>query len=131
MAESTGLQPNIPIKGVTIYDKGSAVFDREATVVGNGSINLFFSSSDLSSVSKSLLCLGCKISEVVCEPNTEMESMNEIDEKYAMNTLIGCRVALKMRRDNEVIIITGVIGFGESIEKKNFHTCFQKVPKLK
>ena len=46
------------ITGVTLYDNGYAVFQREATVQGHGSINLYFTPEQMKSVLESLQFLG-------------------------------------------------------------------------
>ncbi len=58
MAESAEVQRGMVIKGVTLYDNGYAVFEREATIQGHGSIDLFFSSNLMKSVLETIQFLG-------------------------------------------------------------------------
>ena len=47
----------MPIKGVTLYDNGYAVFQREAIIQGDGSIDLYFPSDQMKAVLESLVFL--------------------------------------------------------------------------
>ena len=47
----------MPITGVTLYDNGYAVFQREAVIQGNGSIDLYFPSDQMKAVLESLIFL--------------------------------------------------------------------------
>lgn len=58
MAEQQVHQHGMVIKAVTLYDNGYAVFEREATIQGHGSIDLFFSSAHMESVLETIQFLG-------------------------------------------------------------------------
>ena len=48
---------DMPITGVTLYDNGYAVFQREAIIQGDGSIDLYFPSDQMTAVLESLVFL--------------------------------------------------------------------------
>ena len=54
----------MPIRQVTLYDNGFAVFQREKTIQGHGSIDLYFSHEHMKSVLESLQFLGDASSKV-------------------------------------------------------------------
>ena len=56
--ESTSISALMPIVGVTLYDNGYAVFQRETTIQGQGHIDLYFPQAIMRSVLDSLQFLG-------------------------------------------------------------------------
>ena len=56
--DSQHLDLSMPVKGVTLFDNGYAVFQRETTIQGHGCIDLYFSSTHMKSVLETLQFLG-------------------------------------------------------------------------
>lgn len=56
--DSQHLDRGMPVKGVTLFDNGYAVFQRETTIQGHGRIDLYFSSVHMKSVLETLQFLG-------------------------------------------------------------------------
>ena len=121
MAESTEIQHGMVIKGITLYDNGFAVFEREAIIQGHGSIDLFFSSRRMKSVLETIQFLGeggAKVGNVAYEatkptPTIELQSSNFMVN--LLKTLMGRQMAFTFKaKADEVEFVSGkVLGFDD------------------
>jgi hypothetical protein len=96
------------ITGVTLFDNGYAVFERETTIQGNGHIDLYFPSSLMKSVLDSLQFLGAAAPNVgniayeATKPTATVEISQDDPMFTLIKTLIGNHVALQMKDDTLV-----------------------------
>jgi len=118
MAEQTEVQHGMTIKGITLYDNGYAVFEREATIVGHGSIDLYFSSSRMSSVLETIQFLGeggSKVGNVAYEATKPTPTINLKTDQFMVSllkSLMGRQMAFTFGQGNEVQHVSGkVLGF--------------------
>ena len=58
MEAALAVDAGMPVTGVTLYDNGYAVFQRETTVQGHGHVDLYFPSEHMQSVLESLQFMG-------------------------------------------------------------------------
>ena len=118
MAEQTEIQHGMTIKGITLYDNGYAVFEREATIVGHGSIDLYFSSSRMNSVLETIQFLGeggSKVGNVAYEATKPTPTLDLKTDKFMvglLKSLMGRQMAFTYRRDEIEQQVSGkVLGF--------------------
>ena len=89
--QSTGLVT----KCVTLYDNGYAVFEQEATILGCGSLDLFFSSTHMQSVLDSIQFLGEGSSKVhtiayeVTKPTASIDLQSDNPLVNLLKSLVG------------------------------------------
>ena len=112
----------MPITGVTLYDNGYAVFQRETLVQGHGSIDLYFSSAHMSSVLDSLQLMGeagKKVGNIAYEatkPTASVE-LNDRDPLVALlRSLVGRLLALQHHTDRGLETVEGrILGVDEHL----------------
>lgn len=92
----------MPITGVTLYDNGYAVFERQTTVTGNGQIDLYFPKDLMKNVLESLQFLGDASSNVgniayeATKPTASI-TINDVDPLTGLiRSLVGCQVVLQL-----------------------------------
>ncbi len=89
------------IKGVTLFDNGYAVFQREATIEGHGCLDLYFSSGHMKSVLETLQFLGeggKKVGNIAYEDTKPKASFNlQSDDPLVglLRSLVGRLVKLQ------------------------------------
>ena len=74
----------MPITGVTLYDNGYAVFEREATVHGNGQIDLYFPSELMKSVLESLEFLALSTVDAIEQRRGAVIIVDEVEVRSAL-----------------------------------------------
>lgn len=93
------------IKGVTLFDNGYAVFQRETTIQGHGSIDLYFSPSHMNSVLETLQFLGeggKKVGNIAYEatkPKPSVELQNENPLVNLLRSLMGRLIGITYKRN--------------------------------
>jgi hypothetical protein len=91
------------IKGVTLFDNGYAVFQREAIIQGHGSIDLYFSPGHMNSVLETLQFLGeggRKVGNIAYEatkPKPSVELSNNNPLLNLLGSLMGRLIILKYK----------------------------------
>ncbi len=120
MAESAEVQRGMVIKGVTLYDNGYAVFEREATIQGHGSIDLFFSSNLMKSVLETIQFLGeggSKVDNVAYEATKPTPTIELKSEKFMVNLLksqMGRQMSFTYNESDTHKFVSGkVLGFDD------------------
>lgn len=99
----------MPITGVTLYDNGYAVFEREAFIQGNGQIDLYFPQNLMKSVLESLQFLGDASSNVgnIAYEATKPKASISFDDGEPLvglvRSLVGSLVTLEMKEGGESI----------------------------
>ena len=109
------LGTGMPIKRVVLYDNGYAIFQREATVVGKGHIDLFFDVGLVQSVLQSLRFSGTAASKVgniayeVTKPraNVEISSRNPLAD--LLKKLKGNQLRLVCHEDGKREEVIGYV----------------------
>ena len=97
------LDIGMPINGVTLYDNGYAVFQREAKVVGHGHVDLYFPSEHMQSVLESLQFsgdAGRKVGNIAYEatrPSSSITVQQGSPLIGLLRSLTGVRVSLQQR----------------------------------
>lgn len=98
----------MPIVGVTLYDNGYAVFQRETTIQGQGHIDLYFPQDIMRSVLDSLQFLGDAAQHVgnIAYEARKPKASYEIDETRPLvsliKSLVGSSVKLQVRDGESV-----------------------------
>ena len=93
----------MPIRGVTLYDNGYAVFQRETTVGGHGHVDLYFPSEHMQSVLESLQFSGTagkKVGNIAYEatrPSSSIDIQRENPLLGLLRSLTGVRMSLQER----------------------------------
>ena len=93
----------MPIRGVTLYDNGYAVFQRETTVGGQGHVDLYFPSEHMQSVLESLQFSGTagkKVGNIAYEatrPSSSIDIQRENPLLGLLRALTGVRMLLQER----------------------------------
>ena len=111
----------MPITGVTLYDNGYAVFERETTVTGNGQIDLYFPTDLMKNVLESLEFLGDASANVgnIAYEATKPTANIEISESEPLlsliRSLVGCQVVLQTNDEAEQGIEGRVLGIEDNI----------------
>lgn len=94
---------SVPITGVTLYDNGYAVFERETIVNGNGQIDLFFPKTLIKDVLESLQFAGeaggnvGNIAYEATKPTANVEFNQSSPFITLLKSLVGCNVAIDMK----------------------------------
>ena len=94
----------MPITGVTLYDNGFAVFEREAMVNGNGQMDLYFPKTLIKDVLESLQFAGDAGSNVgniayeATKPTANIELDRESPFIQLLQSLVGCNVELEIKQ---------------------------------
>lgn len=123
--ESQHVDSGMSIKGVTLYDNGYAVFQREATIQGHGSIDLYFSSGHMKSVLETLQFLGDggkKVGNIAYEvikpkPSLDLQSDNPL--VGLLCSLVGRLIAIQYLVDKESQTVEGkILGVDKWIGKR-------------
>ena len=110
----------MPITGVTLYDNGYAVFEREALVNGNGQMDLYFPKSLIKDVLESLQFAGDagtnvgNIAYEATKPTASVEFDDNSPFVQLLQSLVGCRVDLEMK-DNETHECGRIVGIEREI----------------
>lgn len=112
----------MPITGVTLYDNGYAVFQRETLVEGHGSIDLYFSSAHMSSVLDSLQLSGeagkkvGNISYEATRPTASVELSDREPLVRLLRSLVGRLLSLQHITDRGLETVEGrVLGVDEHL----------------
>ena len=90
----------MPIRGVTLYDNGYAVFQRESSIQGHGNIDLYFTSEHMKSVLESLQFLGeggkqvGNIAYEATKPEASIELSNCDPLVSLIRSLVGRQVSI-------------------------------------
>ena len=107
--ESASISALMPIVGVTLYDNGYAVFQRETTIQGQGHIDLYFPQTIMRSVLDSLQFLGeaAKYVGNIAYEATKPTASYEIEEKNPLvgllKSLVGSSVKLTLCGSDDVL----------------------------
>lgn len=97
------MDAGMPITGVTLYDNGYAVFQRETTVQGHGTVDLYFPSEHMKSVLESLQFLGDagkKVGNIAYEatrPTSSITIQQQTPLIGLLRSLTGVRMSLQQR----------------------------------
>ena len=112
----------MPIRQVTLYDNGFAVFQRETVVQGHGSIDLFFSSDHMKSVLESLQFLGDASSKVgnIAYELTRPEASIDVNSREPLvgliRSLVGRLISIKFQASNDFEEVEGrILGVDEKL----------------
>ena len=109
------LDIGMPINGVTLYDNGYAVFQRETKVVGHGHVDLYFPSEHMQSVLESLQFsgdAGRKVGNIAYEatrPTSSIKIQKENPLIGLLRSLTGVRMSLGLREMDADLKIEGRI----------------------
>lgn len=112
---SQHLDHGMPIKGVTLFDNGYAVFQREATIQGHGSMDLYFSSAHMSSVLETLQFLGeggKKVDNIAYEstkPRASFDLQNTNPLISLLRSLIGRLIAIQYSTNSQTEVVEGKV----------------------
>ncbi len=93
----------MPVTGVTLYDNGFAVFEREAFVNGNGQMDLYFPKTLIKDVLESLQFAGeagpnvGNIAYEATKPTANIEFDNNSPFIQLLQSLVGCNVELEIK----------------------------------
>ena len=128
----------MPIKEVTLYDNGYAVFQREIMIQGHGSINLYFSSEHMKSVLESLQFLGeggKKVGNIAYEatkPTASIAINNREPLVGLIRSLVGRLISLKYRAEEGVqeVMEGRVLGVDETLQDLATKTKMEHVSML-
>ena len=116
MASQQHLDHSMSIKGVTLFDNGYAVFQREAGIQGHGTLDLYFSSEHMKSVLETLQFLGEggeKVGNIAYEANKPKASF----ELQRDNPLVGLLCSL-VGRLISITYTAGTTSAVQSVEGK-------------
>ena len=97
------LSSTMPITGVTLYDNGYAVFEREAMVRGSGQMDLYFPKSLIKDVLETLQFAGDagpsvgNIAYEATKPTANIEFDESSPFVQLLQSLVGCKVDLDMK----------------------------------
>ena len=124
----------MPITGVTLYDNGYAVFERETTVQGHGSIDLYFSSRNMPNVLESLHFLGeggKKVGNISYEATKPTASIN-LDQREPLvgliRSLVGGLISVQYMAENGLETIEGrILGVDEKLQDPETKTKMEHV----
>jgi len=103
LQEPATVHTGMSITGVTLYDNGYAVFQRETTVRGHGHVDLYFPSAHMQSVLESLQFLGAagkKVGNIAYEATRPTSSITIKDRnplQGLLSSLTGVRISLQHR----------------------------------
>lgn len=112
---SQHLDHGMLIKGVTLFDNGYAVFQREATITGHGSIDLYFSSEHMESVLATLQFLGDggkKVGNIAYEATKPRASFDvQVNNPLVglLSSLVGRLVSIQHTANSETEIVEGKV----------------------
>ena len=101
--EPVSVDVGMPIRGVTLYDNGYAVFQRETTVEGHGHVDLYFPSEHMQSVLESLQFsggAGKKVGNIAYEatrPTSSIDIQRDNPLLGILRSLTGGRMSLQER----------------------------------
>ena len=105
----------MPIRQVTLYDNGFAVFQREKTIQGHGSIDLYFSHEHMKSVLESLQFLGdasSKVGNIAYEVTKPVASINLKEQEPLVGlirSLIGRLMSITVQESEDEETLEGRI----------------------
>lgn len=103
------MDTGMPITGVTLYDNGYAVFQRETTVQGHGTVDLYFPSEHMKSVLESLQFLGDagkKVGNIAYEatrPTSSITIQQQTPLISLLRSLTGVRMSLQQRGSDAAV----------------------------
>ena len=101
LAAAMSVDVGMPIRGVTLYDNGYAVFERERSVAGHGHVDLYFPSEHMQSVLESLQFsgeAGKKVGNIAYEairPSSSIDIQRENPLLGLLRSLTGVRMSLQ------------------------------------
>lgn len=114
----------MPITGVTLYDNGYAVFEREALVSGSGQMDLYFPKTLIKDVLESLQFAGDagpnvgNIAYEATKPTANIEFDESSPFVHLLQSLVGCNVDLEMKGDEPACTESGrIIGIEHEIPR--------------
>ena len=124
----------MPITGVTLYDNGYAVFERETTVQGHGNIDLYFSSQHMANVLESLQFLGeggKKVGNIAYEATKPSASIN-LDNREPLvgliRSLVGGLISLQCVTESGTETVEGrILGVDEKLQDLETKTKMEHV----
>ncbi len=105
----------MPITGVTLYDNGYAVFQREATIQGHGSIDLYFPANHMKDVLESLQFLGeagrrvGNIAYEAVKPSPSIQLNNSEPLVQLLRSLVGGLISIHQTTEGGTELIEGRI----------------------
>lgn len=127
----------MPIKKVTLYDNGFAVFQREIAIQGHGSIDLFFSSDHMTSVLESLQFLGDANSNVgniayeVTKPEASIDVNTHEPLVGLIRSLIGRLISIEYQSSDSFEIVEGrILGVDEKLHDAEMKSLSEHVSVL-
>ena len=106
--KATAVDAGMPIKGVTLYDNGYAVFQRETVVQGHGHVDLYFPSEHIQNVLQSLQFLGeagknvGNIAYEATRPTSSITIQGQSPLLGLLRSLAGVRVSLEKENGERV-----------------------------
>lgn len=128
------------ITGVTLYDNGYAVFQREVMVQGHGSINLYFTPEQMKSVLESLQFLGDvgkKVGNIAYEatkPEASISLRSSEPLVGLLRSLVGRTISVQVVSaacEGDLETITGrILGVDERLHDLNSKTQIEHVSLL-
>lgn len=108
LQEPATVDTGMSVTGVTLYDNGYAVFQRETTVRGHGHVDLYFPSVHMQSVLESLQFFGAagkKVGNIAYEATRPKSSITIKDRnplQGLLSSLTGARISLQHRTGETV-----------------------------
>lgn len=127
----------MPITGVTLYDNGYAVFQRETTVQGHGSVDLYFSSEHMKSVLESLQFLGeagRKVGNIAYEATKPSASIALSDREPLVGlirSLVGGLLSIQHQTDKGLETVEGrILGVDDKLQDPETKTKVEHVSLL-
>ncbi len=122
MASEAQQMEGMPIRQVTLYDNGFAVFQREKVIQGHGNIDLYFSSDHMKSVLESLQFNGDASTKVgniayeVTKPEASISLSSREPIVGLIRSLVGRMMSITFQDADNLEVIEGrVLGVDNSV----------------
>ncbi len=122
MASEAQQMEGMPIRQITLYDNGFAVFQREKVIQGHGSIDLYFSSEHMKSVLESLQFNGDASSKVgniayeVTKPEATFQLSAREPVVGLIRSLVGRMMSITFQNTDDTEVIEGrILGVDDTL----------------